>query len=271
MSTSDGGLTPPGPPQPTEPGVEPPAPPPPAPHGWGAPPYAGPPAPSPSQDTGLGWTAFGLGVTFCVPCLPLVGAVLAIVTLARRRFQPRWLAVLTLVVGIGATALQVAAIPPFLDGFREGMKESAEQDAADPDADPPEPTDPAQVSVQSLKVGNCFDSQQLTGVEAQDEEETLITDTVTLVPCTRKHDLEVYASFAVPGKDFPGQTVIDRRAAKCYGAFEKFVGTAYDDSVFEFIYTYPTRSSWRIGSHEVRCAVGHPDHKVTGTLRDRRR
>ncbi|MEV5002626.1 hypothetical protein [Nocardioides sp. LML1-1-1.1] len=265
MSASDGGLTPPGPPQPTEPAAETPAhPAPPAPHGWGAPSYAGPPAPAPSQDTGLGWTAFGLGVTLCVPCLPLVGAVLAIVTLARRRFQPRWLAVLTLVVGIGATGLQAAAVPPFLEGFREGMQESAEQDADDARSS----GDPAQVSVLALEVGDCFDSAQLKAV---DEEETVLTETVTLVPCAKRHDLEIYAAFPVPGEDFPGQPALDRRAARCVAAFKTFVGIAYGDSAFDFIYTYPTASSWKLDDRDIQCAIGHPKHKVTGSLRGRRR
>lgn len=272
MSDQDHGLTPPGPPAPDQPSNQPfnqpfnqpnsnpygqPA----------APAYGAPlhPAPPPQRrDAGLGWTAFGLAFVLCVPLLPLVGAVLAILTLARRRFRPRWVAVLALVVGLLATELQAAAVPSFIDGVQEGLKDSVDDEAEDARRS----GDSGEVSTLALKLGDCFDSAQLKGAGT----ETVITETVILVPCARKHDLEIFASYTLRGDDFPGQAAIDREGAKCVAAFQKFVGVAYDDSVFEFIYTFPTKRSWRIlDDREVQCAIGHPKQKVTGSLRNRRR
>ncbi|TNM42763.1 DUF2029 domain-containing protein [Nocardioides albidus] len=224
-----------------------------------------PPTRAPETDKGLGWTGVGMALTVCVPLLPLAGAVIAIVTLARRRFRPRWAAVAALIVGVGATILQVAAVPSVVDGLREGVNDSIEEDTERAR----DSGEPREVSVLKLQTGDCFDSAVLRGLSGAEEVET---QTVTLLPCERKHDLEVYRIFEMSGDDFPGQAAIDRQAQRCIKAFERFVGKPYGTSRFEVYYTYPKERSWQLlGDRNVTCLAGHPRKKVAGTLEGRRR
>ncbi|WP_418058277.1 hypothetical protein [Pimelobacter simplex] len=249
---------------------QPPPPPPPGdplPYYGGPPPaYGGPPtALPPGNDKGLGWTGFALALVVCVPCLPIVGLVIAIVALARRRFQPRWVAALTVVLGLAATGLQVAMVPPILDGIRDGVNDSI--DASTEEAR--RSGEPSEVPTLKLRAGDCFNDPNL---RRADPDEQVESGTVTLLPCTRKHDLEIYATLRVPGGKFPGQAAIERRTTECIKRFRKFVGVPYPDSQFEVYYYYPTKLSWRLfDDHAIQCAVGHPERRVTGTLRDRKR
>lgn len=240
-------------------------PPPPGPSSYYDPPgpYTSPAAP-PSTDKGLGWAGLGLALVVCVPCLPLVGFVLAIIALARRRFQPRWVAALTLVLGLGATALQVALVPSLLDAVRDGVNDSLD-DSADRAR---RSGDPTEIPPLKLRAGDCFNDPAARRAGTEQIEAT----TVTLLPCTRDHDLEVYASLRIPGDKFPGQAAIDKRAGECLKRFRGFVGKPYGRSRFEVIYYFPSKQSWKLlDDRTLTCAIGHPDHRVTGTLRDKRR
>lgn len=226
-------------------------------------PYTSPAAP-PSTDKGLGWTGFGLALVVCVPCLPLVGLVIAIIALARRRFRPRWVAVLTLVLGLGATALQVAVVPSLLDAIRYGVNDSLDE-STDRARRSGEPTE---IAPFKLRAGDCFNDP----AAARSGTEQIEAGFVTLLPCASEHDLEVYASLRIPGDSFPGQAAIERRAEKCLERFRGFVGKAYADSRLEVVYYFPSKRSWKLlDDRTLTCAVGHPEHRVTGTLRNRRR
>jgi len=231
-------------------------------------PYLGAPrpAPAPSTDKGLGWTAFGLALALCFPLLPLAGAVLAVVALARRRFRPTWVAVLALLAGLAGTALQVAVVasPDFWDGIRDGVNESLEDETEDARRS----GEPTEVNPFKLRKGDCINDAALKGIG----DEQIRTETVTLLPCRAKHDLEVYATLHVPGRKFPGQPAIDRTARGCFPAFKAYVGKAYPDSELEIFYYFPTEGSWRLlGDKTVTCVVGHPKHQVRGTLKGAKR
>lgn len=261
------GLTPPGGAFGEEPDSPPPPPPPPATLPSFAS-YAGSgvrgtvPVPT---DKGLGWTGFGLAVIFCVPLLPLAGVVIAIIALARQHFRPRWVAVLAMAIGAAGTLLQVAMAPSVVEDLREGANESIEQETQEAR----DSGEPREVPTLKLRTGDCFNStvlRELSGSEAVE------TETVTLLPCDRPHDLEVFKVIEMPGDDFPGQRAIDQRGARCVQAFETFVGKPYGSSRYEVYYNFPTPRSWRLlGDRKVSCLAGHPRKQVTGTLADRRR
>lgn len=254
--TPDNGLTPPGPS--TYGPAQPPAPAPPANPYFGAPPRQ---APRPSTDGGLGWTAFGLAVVFCFPLLPLVGAVLAIVTLARKRFRPRWIAILALLAGLAGTGLQVLVVTSdaFWDGVRDGVNESLEDETEEARRS----GEPTEVNPFRLRKGDCINDAALKGIG----DEQIEAETVTLLPCRDPHDLEVYATLRVPGKDYPGTPAIDRAAAGCFPAFKKFVGKPYSASELEIYYYFPTERSWKLlGDKIVTCVTGHPKRPVRRTL-----
>lgn len=232
---------------------------------YGAPPptYGGPPPPG--NDKGLGWTGFALALVVCVPCLPIVGLVIAVIALARRRFRPRWVAALTVVLGLAVTGLQVAMVPTILDGIKDGMNDSL--DASTDEAR--RSGEPTEVPTLKLRVGDCFNDPS---VRQAGPDEQVESGMVTLLPCSRKHDLEIYATVRVPDGDFPGQAAIDERTRDCIKRFRKFVGLPYPESRFEVYYYFPTKQSWRLfDDHAIQCAVGHPERRVTGTLRDKKR
>lgn len=259
-------LTPPGPPS----EAPPEAPPQPPPGAGTANPYFGHPqplAPASSTDKGLGWTGFGLSLAWCVPLLPLAGAVVSTIALARKRFRPRWVAVLALLAGLTGAALQVGVLasPDFWDGIQDGMNESLADEAEEARRS----GQPTKIVPFKLKLGDCFDDPALAQL---DPDETRMTETVTLLPCRSLHDLEVYAVFPIRGKDYPGTAAIDRVARSCFPAFKDFVGKTYDDSVLEIFYLFPTRASWRLlGDDKVTCVLGHPKRQTRGTLKGTRR
>lgn len=274
----NGDLTPPGPP--TDPGEPPHPPAPPTPDPYRTPPagqaygpaYGAPAAayaaPSDARggDTALGWTAFGLALPFCVPFLPLAGLVLAAITLARRRFRPGWIAVVALLAGLVGTGLQVWLVTTddFWEGFREGMSESIDDDTEDARRS----GEPREVSTLKLRPGDCINDPATKGVG----EEPIMTETVTLLPCRDRHDLEVYALIDVAGEEFPGQAAFDREVSECFKEFRAFIGKTFADSALEIYYYSPTQQSWdMLGDRSVTCLVGHPTKKVEGTLENSRR
>ncbi|WP_435736898.1 septum formation family protein [Cellulosimicrobium sp. PMB13] len=114
----------------------------------------------------------------------------------------------------------------------------------------------------SLTVGDCTTDPEDVGTEAAE------VTTVPVVPCAEPHDNEVYASTMLPDGDYPGEdAVLESADTHCYDAFAGFVGTAYEDSVYDYWPMYPTSESWAQGDREVLCLVYHGElEPVTGTL-----
>jgi hypothetical protein len=256
------------PPGPGQPGPPPPPGPPAPPSGQ---PYSMtggfPPAPphggsDPRRDGGLAWTGFALALVVCVPLLPLVGAVLGLVTLIRGR-APRWIGVVALVVGLLATAGQ-ALVVAGLGSFVEGIEEAADREADDAR----EGGDPAEVRTLDLEQGDCLDDPALAGAETEATE----SETVTLTSCASPHGFEVYAVLQVSGDDYPGEAAIDTEAEGCFPRFLDFVGTAYAESDLEVYYYFPTERSWDLlGDRSILCLVTDPAGAVTGSLEGARR
>lgn len=211
---------------------------------------------SPSGDLGgsdkpLGWTGIGFSVALCVPLLPAVGAVLAIIAVARNRFRPRWVAVVALVLGVACTGLQVAAAPGVVDGLRDAMEEAqAERDDVDVE----------RIDTTELEKGDCFNDPNFRSGEDAD------VASVVRVPCDEAHDAEVFATVRVPGTTYPGEAVMDRRAERCLALFEDFVGVHYAASAHDLYFYFPTSQSWLMDDREIQCTIGDPDGRVTGTL-----
>ena len=108
-----------------------------------------------------------------------------------------------------------------------------------------------------IPVGACLDSSSLEGDQVA---------TIELLDCAEEHDVEAYASLALSGEAYPGQEEILAQADEfCLAEFDSFIGTAYQDSVLDFSFLYPTEESWGQGDREVLCLVISPE-PVTGTL-----
>ena len=109
-----------------------------------------------------------------------------------------------------------------------------------------------------LEIGDCLDQERL---------EDGITSTEPLVNCDSKHDLEVYASLTLDGTAYPSvEELVSYGSKKCAAEFTKFVGLEFGISAFDFLYYYPTESSWANGDRGIDCVIFDPTKKTTGTL-----
>lgn len=105
-------------------------------------------------------------------------------------------------------------------------------------------TTACQGNVFSLEVGQCFNDPDAF---------TEVSD-VEVVDCGEPHDNEVYHLFDLPDGDFPGATTVQQLANEgCLGAFEGYVGTTYDISLWEVGLLQPTSETWDQGDQEVVC------------------
>lgn len=130
-----------------------------------------------------------------------------------------------------------------------------------PDSEPsPIPTRTfAPSGLVELKLGQCLDKELL---EDGDKE----TDPV--VPCTAPHDLEVFSHFSLKDGPYPSvESIVSDAAARCEKSFTKFVGVDFGISDLDFLYYYPTETSWAAGDRMVDCAVFDPDGKTIGSLK----
>ena len=110
-----------------------------------------------------------------------------------------------------------------------------------------------------LKLGDCLDKELLLDGNKE-------TDPV--VACSKPHDLEVFSHFALKDGEYPSvASIVSDAAARCARSFTKFVGVDFGISALDFVYYYPTESSWAAGDRMVDCAVFDPDGKTTGTLK----
>lgn len=110
----------------------------------------------------------------------------------------------------------------------------------------------------AITVGDCTNDEDLSATEVS---------TVPAVPCDTEHDNEAYWAFELEGDDFPGATEVENLADEgCYGAFEAFVGAAYEDSRYDYFPMTPTTESWAQGDREVVCFVyDAAGEKLTGS------
>lgn len=110
-----------------------------------------------------------------------------------------------------------------------------------------------------LKLGKCLDKAKL---EDADKE------TDPFVACSKPHDLEVFSHFALKDGPYPSvESIVSDAAARCARSFTKFVGVDFGISDLDFIYYYPTESSWAAGDRMVDCAIFDPDGKTVGSLK----
>jgi hypothetical protein len=113
-------------------------------------------------------------------------------------------------------------------------------------------------TVLELDVGTCFD----------DPESFEEVEDVPIVDCSVPHDNEVIANQDLTGSDYPGQDQVENRASQiCYDNFADYVGIAYEDSIYDIGWLFPTEESWEIGDREVICfAYDIGLEKISGSI-----
>ncbi len=111
----------------------------------------------------------------------------------------------------------------------------------------------------SLAVGDCVNRTAL-------EDEAESTD--PFAACSAAHDLEVYASTTLPDGDYPSvEALTNQGSTECAKEFGTFIGLDFGISDLDFIYYYPTESSWANGDRGIDCLVYDPAGKTTGSLK----
>lgn len=106
-----------------------------------------------------------------------------------------------------------------------------------------------------LKAGDCF------------KKPSGRFNNVDKVPCTEKHDLEVYAVVqhpAKPGEAFPGGPELVRYANPlCLAQFKAYAGVAFETLNLKDVYITPRDSAWKDGARTIVCAVQAGDEQPT--------
>jgi Septum formation len=109
----------------------------------------------------------------------------------------------------------------------------------------------------TIAVGDCLNDGSVEGE----------VSTVKTIDCAQPHDSEAYASVLMADGEFPGdQAVQDQATADCTTQFSTFVGLAYQESIYNFSYYYPTAASWAQGDREILCLIIDEAGKTTGSL-----
>lgn len=111
-----------------------------------------------------------------------------------------------------------------------------------------------EVAAAELVRGDC-----VSGLVIGKEERTLI-DSVRVVDCGSRHDLEVFATFELTAEDFdtddagvyPGEQGVVRAAD--HGCRAKMEQLGVEDQ-FGLIAIWPTDTSWMQGDRAVKCAA----------------
>ena len=113
-------------------------------------------------------------------------------------------------------------------------------------------------SVLTLDVGTCFD----------DPETFEQVENVPIVECEDPHDNEVIANEDLTGSDYPGQEQVENRASQiCYDNFSDYVGIAYEESIYDIGWLFPTAETWSAGDREVICFGYDLElNKITGSI-----
>lgn len=104
-----------------------------------------------------------------------------------------------------------------------------------------------------LPAGTCFD-------DPDDDVDLVTLDDIPIVDCGSPHANEAYGSYDIGGDDYPGAASVHVQAdGLCYDAFEGYVGTAYETSVYDFSWYFPTEESWPIGGTNIICFAYNAD------------
>ena len=105
----------------------------------------------------------------------------------------------------------------------------------------------------SLKTGDCFDPQG--------------QQSFTLLSCDSPHQAEVFATFALTGTNWPGDTAVQAEASGgCSGRLTGYVNPQLAISLSS-TYVYPDSVAWQAGTRTVICEVRATSGELTGSVR----
>lgn len=108
----------------------------------------------------------------------------------------------------------------------------------------------------NLRQGDCFNL---------DHNDRLIS----VLPCSSAHDAEVFATFTLPARPWPGVDMVQSQAdAGCAARVSGYLGTTLTPSSLNRNATYPDPVTWQAGVRTVICTIGSADGgKTIGSFR----
>jgi hypothetical protein len=110
-------------------------------------------------------------------------------------------------------------------------------------------------AVFKLRPGECVN----TGTDAL---------SFTLMSCSKPHDAEVFATFALTGSSWPGDTAVQQEAGNgCAMRLSGYMNPQLATAGLTQEYVYPNESAWKAGERGVVCEVSSPTGPLTGSVR----
>jgi Septum formation len=111
-------------------------------------------------------------------------------------------------------------------------------------------------AVFALRPGECLDSGT-SGLS------------FTLLACSKPHDAEVFARFALTGSSWPGSTAVQQEAGNgCAGRLDSYLNPQLASAGLAQEYVYPDQTAWQAGERTVVCEVRSPTGPLTGSVRN---
>ena len=115
-------------------------------------------------------------------------------------------------------------------------------------------------NVFSLRVGDCF--QNPTGADA-----SLGVSYVSVVPCTTRHNAQMFAEFRVTGSSYPGTASLLRQADRgCRARISGNLVKSKVTSTMELHFLYPFSGSWSEGHRTISCLIVDAKPDLTSSL-----
>jgi hypothetical protein len=122
---------------------------------------------------------------------------------------------------------------------------------------------PAERSVVSLTVGDCFNSERMSAGGA--------IAAVELVDCAMPHTFEVIAMADAPS-DIDYEEIDGFAERSCDRLFESYVGVPFDSSVLTYYWIVPLADDWNIvGDRRSFCIAADDSRDLVGTVRNTKR
>lgn len=138
----------------------------------------------------------------------------------------------------------------------EGVEGGDGAEAGGPTDAPPAPE--GEVNFWDLEVGMCLNDADLPEAFTS----------IPLVDCAVQHDSEVYAIESLAEGPYPGDEEVFRLAEDiCFDAFEPYVGTPYDRSLYYYGYYWPDKNNWGFGDREIVCVLFDENGQIEGSVR----
>lgn len=197
-------------------------------------------------------TSLVMALVFCLPVLPLVAIVLALIVLVSGR-PGRGLAIASLLV---APLALVPTVLLFTTDFVEEVRAGFETGLYGPEGDRDESgqiSARGQVGIDNLKVGDCVLHMELAA--DLDPGEVPLGE-VTAVPCDQPHRAEVIDVYDLSPDGFENQRALDRKAVVgCMPAFKEYVGVPFRRSELDVLFYSPDLSLGVLAGDSVTCLV----------------